>query len=478
MSSCDLSGLKVLLVEDEAMLRRRLAAQLERLGGEVAAAEDLRAARKLLAEGGFDFALLDVNLPDGVGTDLLKEKAFSPDTGVVVLTAHGGVSGAVEAMRLGALDYLLKPFDADQLALVIERTRNARQSARAQKHRQTTEPADDFFFSPALAALEDQLKRILAADERTGGALAPILIQGETGTGKTAIARWLHKRGPRSAKELVEVNCSALPEALAESELFGHEAGAFTDAKRARMGLFEAASGGTLFLDELPSLSLPVQAKVLTAIEDRKIRRVGATRPMAVDVRLIAATNRDLKQWVAQGRFREDLLQRLDLFRVVLPPLRERRQDVVKLAEVLALRLCQKHRLELRTISPAGKERLRKHSWPGNVRELAHELERAIVFEDKAQLEFLHLGSSPPGEPASSEVGWLSPSFRLPEQGFSLNGAIDCLVDLAMTQAEGNISAAARLLGMPRDFVRYRLKQRGAGDNSGEHPSQAGAAQE
>ena len=463
MSNCDLTGLRVLLVEDEAMLRRRIAAQLERLGAEVAAAEDLRSARKLLAAGGFDFALLDVNLPDGLGTDLLKEQAFSPDTGVVVLTAHGAVGGAVEAMRLGALDYLLKPFDADQLALVIERARNARQAARAEKHRQAAEPADDFFFSPSLAGLEAQLKRILAADERAGGALAPILVQGETGTGKTAIARWLHRRGPRRGKDLVEVNCSALPETLAESELFGHEAGAFTDARRARMGLFEAAGGGTLFLDELPSLSLPIQAKVLTAIEDRKIRRVGATRPLAVDVCLIAATSRDLKEWVAQGHFRQDLFQRLDLFRVVLPPLRERGEDIVKLAEVLALRLAQKHRLEPRPVSRGGKERLIKYAWPGNVRELAHELERALVFEDNTELEFTHLGAGPRAQPTADRAGWLNSSFRFPEQGFSLNAAIDSLVDLAMAQAEGNISAAARLLSMPRDFVRYRLKQRGLG---------------
>ncbi len=443
------------------MLRRRLAAQLQKLGGEVAEAEDLRAARKLVASGGFDFALLDVNLPDGVGTDLLKEGVFSPDTGVVVLTAHGGVGGAVEAMRLGALDYLLKPFDAEQLALVIERTRNLRQSARVEKHRQAAKPADDFFFSPSLRALEEQLKRILAADTRTGGALAPILIQGETGTGKTAIARWLHAHGPRHHKELVEVNCSALPESLAESELFGHEAGAFTDARRARMGLFEAASGGTLFMDEMPSLSLPIQAKVLTAIEDRKVRRVGANRPLTIDVRLIAATNRDLKQAVARGLFREDLFQRLDLFRVVLPPLRERSDDILQMAEVLALRLCQKHRLEPRGISSAGKQRLMNYAWPGNVRELAHELERAIVFEDKTQLEFEHLSATPEAQPPADTSGWFNPSFRLPERGFSLNAAIDQLVDLAISQSQGNISAAARLLGMPRDFVRYRLKQRG-----------------
>lgn len=285
------------------MLRRRLGAQLEKLGAEIALAEDLRAARKLLAAGGFDFALLDVNLPDGQGTELLKERAFSPDTGVVILTAHGGVGGAVEAMRLGALDYLLKPFEAEQLALVIERARNLRQSARAERHRREGDPADDFFFSPSLAGLQEQLKRILAVDERTQGPLPPVLIQGETGTGKTAVARWLHRHGPRGGKELIEVNCSALPESLAESELFGHEAGAFTDARRARMGLFEAASGGTLLLDELPSLSMPIQAKVLTAIEDHKIRRVGATHTLPVDVRLVAATNRDLRDSPPRAAF-------------------------------------------------------------------------------------------------------------------------------------------------------------------------------
>ena len=397
-----------------------------------------------------------------MGTDLLKEGVFSPDTGVVVLTAHGGVGGAVEAMRLGALDYLLKPFDAEQLALVIERTRNLRQSARVEKHRQAAKPADDFFFSPSLRALEEQLKRILAADTRTGGALAPILIQGETGTGKTAIARWLHAHGPRHHKELVEVNCSALPESLAESELFGHEAGAFTDARRARMGLFEAASGGTLFMDEMPSLSLPIQAKVLTAIEDRKVRRVGANRPLTIDVRLIAATNRDLKQACgARAFFVKTSSSAWTSSGSCSLPSGSAAMTSSKLAEVLALRLCQKHRLEPRGISSAGKQRLMNYAWPGNVRELAHELERAIVFEDKTQLEFEHLSATPEAQPPADTSGWFNPSFRLPERGFSLNAAIDQLVDLAISQSQGNISAAARLLGMPRDFVRYRLKQRG-----------------
>lgn len=371
------------------MLRRRLAAQLQRLGAEAAAAADLRGARDLLAKSGFDFAFIDVNLPDGLGTDLLKERAFGPDTGVVVMTAHGGVGGAVEAMRLGALDYLIKPFEADQLVLVIERARNARQIARLEKHRREQDPANEFYFGPSLAGLEGQLNRILEVDQRTSGPLPPILIQGETGTGKTAVARWLHRRGPRSGRDMVEVNCSALPETLAESELFGHEAGAFTDARRARMGLFEAAGGGTLLLDEVPSLSLPAQAKVLTAIEDQRIRRVGANKSIPIDVRLIAATNRDLRVLAAQGLFREDLFHRLDLFRVVLPPLRARGTDIVNLAEHFKLRFCHKHRLPPRTIAPVGRQRLLEYAWPGNVRELAHELERAVVFDDKPELEFL-----------------------------------------------------------------------------------------
>ncbi len=350
---CTLNGLAILLLEDDVLLRKRLTAQLERLGAEVASAENLQSARQFLAEKDFDFALLDVNLPDGLGPDLLREKKIPANTGVVVITAHGGVAGAVEAMRLGALDYLVKPFEAEELPLVIERARRVRQTARLEEYRRDDADKEPLFFGSALAGLQQHLEKILAADLRLGGPLPPVLIQGETGTGKTAIARWLHQRGPRAGKELVEVNCSALPEALAESELFGHERGAFTDARTARMGLFEAADGGTLFLDELPSLPLPLQAKVLTALEDRKIRRIGANKTIPVDVRIIAATSHDLKELAARREFREDLLHRLDLYRILLPPLRERGDDLIKLAELFVRNLCQKHRLSNKTISAA-----------------------------------------------------------------------------------------------------------------------------
>jgi DNA-binding NtrC family response regulator len=469
-----LSGLSILVVEDEPLLRRHLAATLERMGADVSVTDSLRGARQLAGELGFDFALLDVNLPDGRGVDLLREGVLGSNTAAVVMTGEGGVAGAVEAMKLGALDYLIKPFEPEALAVVMARARQQRQTARATEHRRADAAESGFFFGASLATLESALNRILAADQRlqgTGASLPPVLIQGETGTGKTTIARWLHTNGPRSGGPLVEANCAAIPDSLAESELFGHEKGAFTDARTARMGLFEAASGGTLFLDELASLSLPLQAKLLTVLEDRRVRRVGGNRDIAVDVRVITAANRDLKELVREGRFREDLYHRLDLFRIVLPPLRDRGMDILRLAEALIGRLARRHRLPVRKPSELGKRRLLAYGWPGNVRELAHELERALVFEDGEELNFDQLmgasGTLPPApanlstsevRPAGpSPTDWFNAYYRFPEQGFSLEDAILRLIHHALAQTHGNVSGAARLLGVSRDFLRYRL---------------------
>jgi DNA-binding NtrC family response regulator len=452
-----LAGFDILIVEDETLLRRQIAAHLESLGADVTGVGTLEAARASLREHSFDFALLDVNMPDGRSTVLLEEKAIPPSAGVIVMTADGGVAGAVEAMRLGALDYLVKPFDVAELPLVIARVRKAQQAARLDEHRRDSEGVESFFFGPSLKAVEQQLEKILAADCRMQQRLPPVLIEGETGTGKTTIARWLHHQGPRANQPLVEVNCPALPETLAESELFGHERGAFTDARTARMGLFEAANGGTLFLDELPSLPPALQAKVLKAIEDHRIRRLGGTREIPVDVRVIAATNKNLKELVAVGLFREDLFYRLDLYRIRIPPLRSRGDDITALAERLTERLCRRHRLPRKAISPTGRRRLTAYRWPGNVRELAHELERAIVFEDSAELEFAHLHPAPASSAATNEAGWFNPDFRFPEEGFDLEQAIRRLIDHALQQTNNNVSAAARLLGVTRDYLRYRL---------------------
>ncbi len=466
MAHAPLAGLQVLVLDDEPLLRRQLQAALERLGAEVTAADSVAAARRLAGDLGFDVALLDVNLPDGLGTDLLRDRVFGAATGVVVMTAEGGVAGAVEAMRLGAVDYLTKPFDPAVLTLTLQRVRRGQAAGRAEEHRRAEAPEQEFFFGEALDPLRARLDRILAADRRMQTHLAPVLVQGETGTGKTTIARWLHQNGPRAAGPLIEMNCSALPEALAESELFGHEKGAFTDARSARMGLFEAAQGGTLFLDELTSLPLSLQAKLLSVLEDHRIRRVGATREIPVDVRIVAAANQDVRRLVAEGRFREDLLHRLDLFRIDLPPLRERGGDVLRLAEALMDRLVRRHRVPRRPLSAAGRRRLLAYRWPGNVRELTHELERALVFEEGDALEFeslLGVGPATPDPAADPDFsgpsdGWLNPGFTFPDSGFRLEDAIRRLIDHALAQSQGNVSRAARLLGVSRDYLRYRLQ--------------------
>lgn len=451
-----LTGLDVLVIEDETLLRKQVAAHLESQGADVTGAGTLEDARAALADGSFDVALLDVNLPDGRGTTLLETRAFPENTGVIVMTAEGGVAGAVEAMRLGALDYLVKPFEVEELSLVIARTRRARQTARLNEHHREREGEEGLVFGPSLEPLKVQLEKIIAADQRVQEHLPPVLIEGETGTGKTSIARWLHAHGPRSRQPLVEVNCSALPETLAESELFGHERGAFTDARSARMGLFEAASGGSLLLDELPSLSPPLQAKVLKAIEDHRIRRLGGTREIPVDVRIIAATNRDLTALVKAGQFREDLYHRLDLYRLQLPALRERGEDLLALAGRLLERLCRKHRVPVRRLGAEGQRRLLAYAWPGNVRELAHELERGVVFDDGPELRFTSLRTTGGGVAAGPD-DWFNPSFHFPESGFDLEKAIRRLIDHALEQTGQNVSAAARLLGVTRDYLRYRL---------------------
>ena len=466
MPKSPLAGLSVLLLEDELLLRKRLAGFLEKEGAEVTVVSSVASARQALDSISFDAALIDVNLPDGRGTDLLRDKLFAPTTNVIVMTAEGGVAGAVEALRAGAADYLVKPFDPDELPVRLAQARRNRQARRADEFRRGQE--NELVFGESLAGVREQLAKITSADRRLSGYLPPVLIEGETGTGKTAIARWIHRNGPRADEPLVELNCSALPDALAEAELFGHERGAFTDAKSARIGLMEAADGGTLFLDELPSLAAGLQAKLLTAIEDHMLRRVGASRSVPVDARIIAATNLDLGAQVAAGKFREDLLHRLDLFRVRLPPLRERGQDIIVLAEELLARVSRRYGQKTPAIPAEGRARLIAHRWPGNVRELAHEIERTIVFGGEQGLRFAHLGGGPLAAAASGAAGCWRNDFVFPERGFSMESAIDDLVEKAVRQADGNVSAAARLLGVSRDVVRYRLKNGREDDKGGE----------
>ena len=463
MSDPVLKGASILILEDELLLRKHLVAVLEQQDADVTAIGTVDEARRVVGSLSFDFALLDLHLPDGLGTDLLKEGIFSPNTAVIVCTAEGGIKSAVEAIKNGAQDYLLKPIDSSVLPMILQKAKTSTRSARLVEHerRNPNKTGEQIYFGDALSDFKNKLEKITAVDERLGSQLPPVLIHGETGTGKTSIARWLHHNGPRRDSQLVEVNCPALPENLAESELFGHERGAFTDAKSARMGLFEAANGGTLFLDELPSLSLGIQAKILKTIEDRSIRRLGGNREIEVDVRIIAASNQDLRQAVKKGKFRDDLHHRLSLFLLTIPPLRDRGGDILKLAKYLLQKLCQRHQVKTKPISTKGQARLLSHPWRGNVRELNHELERTIVFEDGDEWEFSSLPASNENNNNGNNNELFNEKFNFPKEGFSLEETIGRIIQHAITQSGGNVSAAARLLDVPRDYIRYRQKNSG-----------------
>ncbi len=462
MSDPVLKGASILILEDELLLRKHLVAVLEQQDADVTAIGTVDEARRIIGSLSFDFALLDLNLPDGLGTDLLKEGIFSPNTAVIVCTAEGGIKSAVEAIKNGAQDYLLKPIDSSVLPMILQKAKTSTRSARLVEHerRNPNKTGEQIYFGDALSDFKNKLAKITAVDERLGSQLPPVLIHGETGTGKTSIARWLHHNGPRRDSQLVEVNCPALPENLAESELFGHERGAFTDAKSARMGLFEAANGGTLFLDELPSLSLGIQAKILKTIEDRSIRRLGGNREIEVDVRIIAASNQDLGQAVKKGKFRDDLHHRLSLFLLTIPPLRDRGGDILKLAKHLLENLCKRHQVKTKPISTKGQARLLTHPWRGNVRELNHELERTIVFEEGDEWEFSSLPASNENNNGNNNE-LINEKFNFPKEGFSLEETIGRIIQHAITQSGGNVSAAARLLDVPRDYIRYRQKNSG-----------------
>jgi len=454
---------EILIVEDEILFAKRLSAYLKGHKADVTLSDSFSDAKDRLKEKDFDYALVDIALPDGKGLDLLRADCFSPETGVVIMTANSEIQTAIEAMRLGAGDYLSKPFDFDALIIAFERCDVARQRLRAIEYTHLQESSEEsgFYFGESLSGLKQKLNKILDTDRRLVTQLPPVLIQGETGTGKSTIARWLHYNGPRASQPLIEINCSTLPDTIAESELFGHERGAFTDAKESRMGLFEAAHKGTLFLDEISSLSPSVQAKVLTAIEDRQIRRIGSNKTINVDTRLIAASVQDLKELIDKGHFRPDLYHRLNLLDLQIPPLRSRGEDVVQLAHLLLNRLKKRYRHEKMTISPVGEKNLQLYSWPGNVRELSHELERTLILCPGKQIDFGNLFSVAQNRQASSEMksDWLNPNWDFPEEGISLEETVHRFIELALKKTGNNLSAAARLLNVKRDYLRYKLKK-------------------
>jgi DNA-binding NtrC family response regulator len=452
----------LLIVEDEAVLARNLAKAFARQGFDVQHAAAIVEARRVLEATPIDTVLLDLRLPDGSGLDLLDTLVRAdPDLPVIVMTAYGSVADAVRAMQRGARDYVQKPFELDEIQLKVEHAlRGVRQRREIVYYREqrvaTASILGESAAAQRLRAMVDRIGRMTVGP----GAPAPtILLLGETGSGKGHVARALHAAGGRCGGPLIEVNCTALPENLAEAELFGYEKGAFTDAKTARAGLFETAEGGTLFLDEIGHISAALQAKFLKAIEEKVVRRVGATAVRKIDVQVIAATNRDLEAAVRLGEFREDLYQRLSVAVIHIPPIREREGDAVRLARALLEDCCRRYGVALRTLSAEAETALARYPWPGNVRELANTMERVVLFSDNNPVQSEDLGIST----VTPQGGRLTvvPSGEIqidfPDTGLSLEAVERALLVGAMEKASGNLSAAARLLGISRDTLRYRM---------------------
>ena len=392
----------ILVVEDEAITRDTLTGVLERAGHRVTAVESAEAARAA-DPSSFDLVLTDLRLPGAAGTELIAAAAPVP---VIVLTSYASVRSAVDSMKQGAVDYLAKPFDHDELVLLVDRTlRTAdleRQNAALKSQVEAHYPVGGMIGeSPAMQAVFDRLQRVAPTS-------ATVLVLGESGTGKELAARAIHDASPRQDGPFITVNCAAIPAGLIESELFGHEKGAFTGADRQHRGLVEAAEGGTLFLDEIGELPAEAQARLLRVLQAGEVRRVGATGARHVDVRLVAATHRDLRSLVAEGDFREDLYYRLQVMEIRLPPLRERGDDVQALARALLERACHRLNRPPLTLTEDARQAVQRHDWPGNVRELENAIERAVILADGETIDTPALGLETAPQRRETPTGDLS----------------------------------------------------------------------
>src|SRR3989440_1539729 len=451
-----MSGSTVLIVDDEQTLARSAKAFLADHGYEAEVAASGEKALELLERLQPDVVFADVRLPGMSGIDLLKRiREFDPVLPVIMLTAYGSIEGAVEAVKLGAFDYVKKPVDLEELKLLADRARENRLLKQELSYYRRRATRDVGFAtmvgeSPAVRAVLERARQIAALEDTP-----PVLLTGETGTGKGILAHAIHAAGPRASKPFIEVNCTTLPATLMEAELFGYERGAFTDAKESKPGLVEAAEGGFLFLDEIGDVDLSVQGKLLRAIQERTVRRVGSVRERKIDFRIVAATNRDLERAVGEERFRKDLYFRLAVIVLEVPPLRERGQDVLLLTEHYLRAFNAKYGKVVREISAAARDLMLSYPWPGNVRELSHVIERAVLWSRGPTLDVEHLSlTRPVGGTDHGDAPKPVDAATLPQWERTM-------IEQALREAGGNQTKAAQRLGISRDTLRYRLKKFG-----------------
>jgi len=445
-----MAGATILVVDDEQLIRWSLAERLRAEGYDVFEAETGKVAIERVHDG-VDLVLLDYKLPDTDGVAVLRKiKEIDPDVLVILLTAYASVETAVEAMKEGAFHFANKPFDVDDVAFMVARaletTRLRREVRRLRASQAQPYSADRMVGeSSAMQMLRNLLAKVAVSPAST------VLLTGESGTGKDLAAKILHFNGSRANRPFMTITCSALPETLLESELFGHERGAFTDARQQKRGLFESAEGGTVFLDEIGEMVPALQAKLLRVLEEKSFKRVGGLQDITVDVRVIAATNRNLEDEVKAGRFRQDLFYRLNVLPITLPPLRQHLDDVPALVDFYIDGFNREFRKNVTGVSPDAMKLLQGYDWPGNIRELRNVVERAMLLTGGTGLELADFALAAHG---SSPVG-----FVLPSQGVDLETLERSLVMQALERCGGNQTRAAALLGMNRDQIRYRIEK-------------------
>ncbi|MBM3779017.1 MAG: sigma-54-dependent Fis family transcriptional regulator [Acidimicrobiia bacterium] len=443
----------VLVVDDEPLVRWSLRERLAREGYNVLEAGTASAALEQAGET-VDLILLDYRLPDSDGLVVLRKvKELYPDTLVILMTAHSTVENAVEAMKLGAFHYVNKPFNVDEVALLVDKaleTSRLRREVRSLRSSAGREFSIDAIIgsSPAMTEIKALLERVAVSPAST------VLLTGETGTGKDLAAKAIHYNSSRAARAFVNITCSALPEQLLESELFGHERGAFTDARQQKRGLFETADGGTVFLDEIGEMQPALQAKLLRVLEEKTFKRVGGLQDIRVDVRVIAATHRNLDEAVREGRFREDLFYRLQVMPIHLPALRERKGDIILLANYFVDGFNREFKKRVRGITAEATRLLETYGWPGNVRELRNAVERAMLLVDAEWLK-------PDDFTTLTRTVGPATGFPLPPEGVNLEDVERQLLVQALDRAKGNQTQAGQMLGINRDQVRYRIEKFG-----------------
>jgi DNA-binding NtrC family response regulator len=458
----------ILLVEDKDSLRAMLRHALEAQGHTVVEARDQREAEAALQSSRPAVVLSDLRLPEGDGFGVLRAaKELDPAMPVIVMTAFGSIQDAVAAMKEGALDFLAKPVDPDYLLLMVERALSQRRLAT--ENLLLKEELAQRRGAPQIVGDDPKLKQVSVALHRAAATDTTVLLEGESGTGKELFARTLHALSPRADGPFVAINCAAIPETLLETELFGHEKGAFTGAAVRKPGKFELAHRGTLFLDEIGDLPLPLQAKILRALEEKRFERVGGTVSIQVDVRVVAATNRNLKAAVAARQYREDLYFRLSVFPIVIPPLRERPEDITTLARYFIERFCRDLNKRPLMLSPAAEQELRDYSWPGNVRELQNCIERAVILSEGETLHPRHLNLSfrdaaPRADPGDGDSPWakIDLSGTLSEASRRVLAEVERRkIEQALKDAAGNRGRAAELLQVSYKTLIGKLREYG-----------------